>query len=119
MTPAPRDIRRFETAQIVLMVLALISSFTINHQVLIDTFVITIFIGLTFLVTRARMNWARWALLAIYVAGVAVEIWTFREILLFGYPPIVVASVVLRGAALTLAFTPQSTEWLRTTPQRA
>ena len=112
---APRDIRRFETAQLILMVLALVSSITINHQVIIDTLVIAIFIGLTFLVTRARVNWARWALLAIYVVGVAVEIWTFRQILEFGHPVIVVTSV----ATLTLAFTPQSSEWLRTAPQPA
>jgi len=119
MTEAPLDIRRFETVQVVLMFLALISSFTINHQTLIDTLVIGIFIGLTLLVTRGRMNWARWMLLAIYLLGVVVEIWNFRAILAFGHPIIVVGSVLLRGAALILAFTPQSTEWLRTAPQQA
>jgi hypothetical protein len=116
MADAPPDIRRFETAQIVLMVLALIYSFTINHEPLIDTFVICLFIGLTFLVSRGRKNWARWLLLAIYVLGVLVEIWNWRLILAAGHPVIVAASVVLRGAALVLAFTPQSTAWLRTAP---
>jgi hypothetical protein len=128
MAEAPLDIRRFETAQLVLMFLALVSTFTINHPML-DAFgmgvlfgeVIAIgaFIGLTLLVTRGRKNWARWALLAIYVLGALTEIWMFRAILASGHPLIDLASVVLRGAALILAFTPQSTAWLRTAPQRA
>jgi hypothetical protein len=119
MTEAPRDIRRFESVQLVLMFLGLISSFIINHRPLIDTFAIGVLIGLTFLVTRGRMNWARWVLLTMYVLGILIQIWTFRAILAFGHPIVVLASAVLRGAALTLAFTPQSNEWLRASPQQA
>jgi hypothetical protein len=37
----------------------------------------------------------------------------------FGHPLITALSLVLRGAALVLAFTPQSTEWLRQAPRAA
>jgi hypothetical protein len=110
------------------MFLALVSSFTINQPTL-DAFgmgvlfgqiiAIGAFIGLTLLVTRGRRNWARWVLLAVYVLGVAFEIWTWQAILTAGHPVITLASVVLRGAALVLAFTPQSTAWLRTAPRPA
>jgi hypothetical protein len=128
MPEAPLDIRRFETAQLALMFLALVSSFTINRPPL-DTFgvgilfgeviAIGLFVGLTLLVTRGRKNWTRWVLLAVYVLGVLTEIWMFRAILASGHPLIDLASVVLRGAALVLAFTPQSTRWLQERPQPA
>src|SRR4051794_11247916 len=108
MTEAPRDIRRFETAQLVLMFLALVSTFTIGQPtidgfgigVLIgDVIGIGLLVGLTLLVTRGRKKWARWILLAVYVLGVLTEIWFYRAILAFGHPLIDFASVVLRGAA--------------------
>jgi hypothetical protein len=128
MTEAPRDIRRFETVQIVLMSLALVSSLILDRA-LIDTFGISAvigkalaiagFIGLTLLVTRGRKNWARWALLALYFLSALFDAWEFRTILSFGHPLITVLSLVLRGAALVLPFTPQSTEWLRQTARPA
>jgi uncharacterized PurR-regulated membrane protein YhhQ (DUF165 family) len=128
MTDAPRDIRRFETAQLVLMFLALVSTFTISQPTLDgfgvgvlvgDVIAISLLIGLTLLVTRGRKNWARWVLLAVYVLGVLMEIWFYRAILASGHPLIDVASVVLRGAALVLPFTPQSTQWLQERRQPA
>jgi hypothetical protein len=128
MTGAPRDIRRFETVQIVLMSLALVSSLILDRA-LIDTFGISAiigkalaiggFIGLTLLVTRGRKNWARWALLALYILSALFAAWEFQTILSSGHPLITALSLVLRGAALVLAFTPQSTEWLQQTARPA
>jgi hypothetical protein len=128
MTEAPIDIRRFETVQIALMCLALVSSFILD-QAFIDTFGMGViigqtlaiggFIGLTLLVTRGRKNWARWVLLALYLLSALFAVWEFRTILSVGHPPITALSLVLRGAALALAFTPQSTEWLRQAPRAA
>lgn len=128
MTAAPRDIRRFETVQLVLMTLALVSSLILDRA-LIDTFgmsaiigktlAIAGFIALTLFVTRGRKNWARWALLALYILSVLFDAWQFRAILSFGHPLVTAVSLVLRGAALVLAFTPQSTEWLRQAPRTA
>jgi len=128
MTEAPRDIRRFETVQLVLMTVALVSSFILDRA-LIDTFGISAiigktlaiagFIGLTLFVSRGRKNWARWALVALYVLSALSDAWEFRAILSFGHPLITALSLLLRGAALVLAFTPQSTEWLRQAPRPA
>src|SRR5206468_9750975 len=126
---APVDIRRFETAQLALVFVGLVWSFTFNQPkfdafgdafgtgALIGT-VIALggIVGLTLLVTRGRKNWARWVLLAFYVVGVLLEIWSYRAILASGYPLMDIASAVLRGAILALAFTPESTQWLRASP---
>lgn len=122
MTEAPRDIRRFESAQLALMFLALISSFTLD-QAFIHSFGISViigktlaiggFIGLTLLVTRSRKDWARWVLLALYLLSALFDVLAFQRILSVGHPIITALSLVLRGAALALAFTPESTEWLR------
>lgn len=122
MTEPPRDIRRFETVQIVLYSLALVSSLILDQET-IDTLGVGVivgkalgiggFIGLTLLVTRGRKNWARGVLLALYLLSALFEVWEFRTILSVGHPLIMALSLVLRGAALVLAFTPESTEWLR------
>ena len=132
MEGAPRDIQRFETAQLVLIFVGLLSSFTANQPqadavgdafgmgVLVGTVVAlgVVIVGLTLLVTRKRQNWARWVLLAFFVGGVLLHVWSW-VILAPRHPLMDFASLVLRGAILALAFTPQSTEWLRTSTRHA
>lgn len=71
-------------------------------------------LGLTLAISRGRQNWARWVLLVLYVY-VAISVVTFS--LIAGTEAALIGGLlaVLPGAVLALAFTKQSSAWLRST----
>lgn len=80
-----------------------------------------VLLALTLLVSRRRKNWARWALLVLFLLGVAFMAWNAPKLFVFGYPAVVVALVVtlMNALAVVLLFTPESSNWLRTAPSPA
>ena len=83
---------------------------------------------LTLLASRRRRNWARWALLVLFVMEITglVIVLGFvltnriaKPILSPSYPFAVGIAVLLQGTALFFIFTPESSRWLRRAPTQA
>ena len=122
MTHVPLSIRLFETLQILSVIIGTINGFAAIGLDLVNTVVgAVVVLALTFLVSRRRKDWARWALLALFVLGMAVTAWNVSALLSFGYVAATVAfSVdVMNAVALVLLFTPESANWLRTSQSTA
>ena len=117
MTDAPLSIRRFETLQIVAVTIGLINGFAvIRDDVLRSVVSAVIVLALTFLVSRGRKNWPRWAFLGMFVLGVAEMAWRSPDILAYGYVPAAIGIVVnlMSAIAVVLLFRPESAEWVQT-----
>ena len=130
MTDAPLDIRRFETLQLVYVALSLVYGFAAAPDWLITRIIgAVLMLTLTLLVSRGRRNWARWALLILFV------LWILGLAILLGfalanrnalpvvptasYPFAVVIAGLLQGTGLFLIFTPESSSWLRSARSKA
>jgi hypothetical protein len=116
----PRDIRRFESIQLVSILLGLIHLYSVSItdplSVVID---VSIQIALTLMVSRQRKNWARWTLVALFALGIIYKSIYFKDIFTIGYPLLTAFNAFLQAIALALLFTPQSSVWLRRAPAAA
>ncbi len=122
MDDTPLSVRRFETLQIVSIIVGLINGFIVIHSDLfgsaVDAIVLMI---LTLQVSRRRKSWARWTLLAMLVLGCAFMVWNAPKLLAFGYRAAAVALIVslMNAVAVMLLFTPESGSWFRKTSSPA
>lgn len=113
----PPHIRYFEVLQIAMIGIALVTQLTGGRERLLFNLATLapaegVLLGLTLAVSRGRQNWARWVLLVLYIY-VAISVVTFS--FMSGAQAAVVGGVlsILPGAVLALAFTKQSSAWLR------
>ena len=124
MEDRPLDIRRFETLQLASVVIAMINAFSIGKEGVFGPVFDAIFVvTLTLLISRGRKNWARWALVAFFVAGIVfLVVASFFGLIheaLSGMHlstgNFLLAALVwlMQVVALALVFTPQSADWLR------
>ena len=110
----PRDIRRFETIQLVSIAVGLIHAFATFKGGALDAIIgAVITVALTLLVSRRRQNWARWVLLAMFLFGAAFMVWFAKAILSAGYPAVTLLVTLMQTVALAMLFTRQSSDWLR------
>jgi hypothetical protein len=115
--PMPRDLRRFELCQVASIVLSL--GYQILHQasgIAGGAFGSALILLLTFLVSRRRLSWPRWALLVFYLLGFVALAYVVLELdrrvtVLTG--AVMVAGYLLQAVALALSFSRQSSGWLR------
>ena len=122
MIDTPLNIRRFETLQIVSIAVGLINGFAVIQGHLLNAIVSAVVVlALTLLVSRRRKNWARWALLGLFVLGAAFAAWNAPTLFTFGYTAAAIALTVdlMNAVAVILLFTPESANWLRSTPSPA
>jgi uncharacterized BrkB/YihY/UPF0761 family membrane protein len=124
MDDRPLDIRRFETLQIASVVVAIINGFSVGQEGVVGPVFDAVFVTtFSLLISRGRKNWARWTLLGCFVAGVIfLVVASFfgltQEALSHAHLStgnLVLAALVwlMQVWALTLVFTPQSADWLR------
>jgi hypothetical protein len=125
MEDRPLEIQRFELLQLVSVFVSLIHGFSIGRDgILSSVFGGLIAVTLTLLVSRGRKNWARWTLLVMIVIGAlsiivgmffGITQAAFAEV----YPVLAAVVWIMQIVALALAFTPQSTHWLRSAQAQA
>lgn len=115
----PRHIRYFEILQVGIIGLVLTMQLSGAPQNLLinvtDVAMVAVLLGLTLAVTRGRRNWARSALLIIFICVVVGSV-PFA-LLMPGVPPLVgfvaiVLEAAFLGAVLSLIFTKQSSAWI-------
>jgi cytochrome c oxidase subunit IV len=122
MEDRPLDIQRFELLQLTCVFVGLIHSFAVGlFGVIGPIFSALISVTLTLLISRGRKNWARWALLVMFLIGVAgLVVGSFfgltQRAWAVGYPALTILTWLLQIAALTLLFTSKSDSWLRSKP---
>jgi len=81
---------------------------------------VAIGVALTLLVSRCRKNWPRWVILALWALGIALVLWQgkARAILSLDHP-LTALVWLMQAVAIVLAFTPQSSRWLRNDQSKA
>lgn len=117
----PRHIRYFEFLQFGMIGIVLATEFAAAGEQLLFKLaslgpVVAILLALTLAVSRAHQNWARWVLLIIYiyivVAGLPFVL-LMPGLSLIEILVAVLLAAGLPGAVLSLAFTKQSSAWIR------
>ena len=119
----PRDIRRFETLQIVSTILGLVHQLTLHPEALLNGVVSSaLVLVLTMLVSRGRKKWPLWILVGFYVLGILVLayfLWSGDLAYGLGSWLTVAGLTAAQAVALALAFTQQSADWLNRKPAHA
>lgn len=106
----PRDIRLFETVQLVSIAMAVLFSKDGSLDMIFTTGLLLV---LTLLVSRGHRNWARWVLTIMFVLGVALLIWVAPLLISQGRLAITITATVIQAIGVSLLFTKQSDTWLR------
>ncbi len=120
----PPHIRYFEFLQIAMIGIEFASHLTVGPDQLLFNLatlgpINAVILGLTLAVSRGRQNWARWALLILYVVFVLLAASTVAFLFRAGSGIVLVTLlfVIVPGAVLFLAFTKQSSAWIHSKHQ--
>lgn len=112
----------FERLQFASIFIGLIAGFAMDNGVFETCFGAAITTALTLLVSRWRINWARWVSLAMFALGGALVISDATTIFAGSTPTTIVIALLqalLQVVGLALLFTPQSSSWIRSKPSVA
>jgi hypothetical protein len=72
--------------------------------------------ALALLVSRGRVGWAKWLLVALCAIGLPLVWASFATGMIVGSPPLAIAQATLQAGSLLLLFTSEARAWLRAEP---